>query len=183
MGLVLNLDLETSQGPTNELFISIDSWKVNCTVGEIKFSTTAWLDKSYADKFRRKYCGDELKPAIGLVAPKVVYYNSPTSDGIDIVISNYYSLTMSQEKVVEVDIIEEREITKEVPYISFDEEGNEITLYKSVTTTEEVKIGTKEETKEMYNYNIPLDNLGNFCYTFLRGELGKTFPIGKIKKI
>ena len=38
MGLRLHVDLETNRGPTNKLYIRIDSWKVNMTVGEVKFT-------------------------------------------------------------------------------------------------------------------------------------------------
>jgi hypothetical protein len=70
MGLRLQVDLETNRGPTNKLFVRIDSWKVNMTLGEVKFTTTSWLDKSYGEKFLRKYAADSLKPAVGLAGRK-----------------------------------------------------------------------------------------------------------------
>ena len=86
MGLRLQVDLETNRGPTNKLFVRIDSWKVNMTLGEVKFTTTSWLDKSYGDRFLRKYFTDALQPAVGLVGGKVIYYDVPSSDGEELII-------------------------------------------------------------------------------------------------
>jgi len=183
MGLILNVDLETSQGPTGELFIRIDSYKVNSTVGEIKFSTSSWLTKKHGDAFLRKYDTDELKPAEGIVAHKVIYYDDIEVTGKEILIENYYSVPMYRETEVEIDIEEEKEVAKEVPFVSFDEDGNEITLYKTITNVELVKVGTKKIVKNVYDYGIPNSNLAEFCYDHLIKELGKRFPIEKITKV
>jgi len=55
MGIEVLADLETNIGPTKKLFVRIDSFKVNMTINEIKFTTTSWLDKTFGDKFLRKY--------------------------------------------------------------------------------------------------------------------------------
>lgn len=183
MGLVLNVDLETNQGPTDELFIRIDSFKVNSTVGEIKFSTSSWLTKKHADAFLRTYDTDVLKPAEGIVAQKVIYYDDVEISGKEVLIENYYSVPMYRKTTVEVDIVEEQEVTREVPFISFDEDGNEVTLYKTSTNKELVKVGTEKQVKNVYDYNIPQNNLGEFCYNHLISELKKRFPENKIKKV
>jgi hypothetical protein len=183
MGLILNLDLETNQGPTNKLYIRIDTWRINNTVNEIRYSTTSWLDKSYGDKFLRKYYDDELQNSIGLVTQDVVFYDKAGSDGIEIHIPNLYTTHPYIEEAIEVDVLEEQKVTKEVPYVSFDEEGNEITLYRTVTNKEKVKVGTDIVTKKVIDYSIPLNNLGEFCYNNLIQALGKSFPIDKIEKV
>lgn len=183
MGLILNLDLETNQGPTNKLYIRIDTWRINNTVNEIRYSTTSWLDKSYGDKFLRKYYDDELQNSIGLVTQDVVFYDKAGSDGIEIHIPNLYTTHPYVEEAIEVDVLEEQKVTKEVPYVSFDEEGNEITLYRTVTNKEKVKVGTDIVTKKVIDYSIPLNNLGEFCYNNLIQALGKSFPIDKIEKV
>ena len=183
MGLILNIDLETNQGPTDKLYIRIDTWRINNTVNEIRYSTTAWLDKSYGDRFLRKYYDDQLNNSIGLVTQNVIFYDKPGSDGIDIHIPNLYTTHPYVEEAIEVDVLEEQEVSREVPYVSFDEEGNEITLYRTVTTKEKVKVGTETVTKKVIDYNIPLNNLGEFCYNHLIQELGKNFPIDKIVKV
>ena len=182
MGLRLQVDLETNRGPTNKLFVRIDSWKVNMTLGEVKFTTTSWLDKSYGEKFLRKYAADKLKPAVGLVGGKVIYYPKPSSEGKEIVIDNLYVAPMIVEKEVEEDIIEKQTVNKEVPYVSFDENGDQVTLYRTVEVTEDVITGTKTELKSVIDYTI-VDRLQEFSYDYLVKELSKVFPKSKIKKI
>lgn len=183
MGIKLHVDLETNQGPTNQLYIRIDTWKVNNTVGEIRFTTTSWLDKSYGDKFLRNYMDEPLNNAVGLVSSKVVYYSSSKSEGEEVEIPNLYTFAMYQPKEIEVDILEEQKVSKEVPYVSFDEEGNEVTLFRTVTTTENVKVGSKIENKKVMDYTIPLTDLGVYSYNFLESQLAEVFPADKIERL
>ena len=80
MGLVLNIDLETNLGPTTKAYISIDSIRINKTLAEIKFSLSAWLDKTYADKFFRKYTEEDLNNAKGQISSNLLYYETEDSD-------------------------------------------------------------------------------------------------------
>tara|TARA_Y100000287_G_scaffold173033_1_gene160750 strand:+ start:474 stop:1025 length:552 start_codon:yes stop_codon:yes gene_type:complete len=182
MGLRLHVDLETNRGPTNKLYVRIDSWKVNMTIGEIKFTTTSWLDKSYGDKFLRKYATDALQPAVGLVGGKVIYYKNKSSEGEEIVIDNLYVTNMFVEKEIEIDVIEKQTTNKEVPYVSFDENGDEVTLYRTVEVTEDVKTGTETEIKNVVDYTA-VDRLREFSYDYLAEELAKVFPKSKIEKL
>lgn len=182
MGIRLHVDLETNRGPTKELYIRIDSWKVNMTVNEIKFTTTSWLDKSYGDRFLRKYFTDDLKPAVGLVGGKIIYYEDPLSEGQELVIDNLYIAPMVIEKEVTEDVFEERTVKKEVPYVSFDENGDEVTLYRTVDAPEKVKIGTETEIQKVVDYTA-VDRLREFSYDYLVEELKKVFPEDKIEKL
>tara|TARA_B100001564_G_scaffold359633_1_gene382158 strand:- start:6199 stop:6750 length:552 start_codon:yes stop_codon:yes gene_type:complete len=182
MGLRLHVDLETNRGPTKELYVRIDSWKINMTVNEVKFTTTSWLDKSYGDRFLRKYFTDALQPAVGLVGGKVIYYDVPSSDGEEIVIDNLYIAPMFIEKEVTEDVLEERIVKKEVPYVSFDENGDEVTLYRTVDVPEKVKVGTDTEIQKVVDYTI-VDRLREFSYDYLAEELSKVFPKDKIEKL
>jgi len=182
MGIKVLVDLETNRGPTKELYVRIDSWKINTTVNEITFTTTSWIDKEHGDRFRRKYYTDDLKPAIGLVSGKVIYYEDSSDEGQELEVPNLYKVPMIVEKEVEEDIFEEKEVTKEVPYVSFDKEGEEITLYRTVTVTEKVKTGTKVNTKQVVDYG-KINRLEEFSYNHLVKKLGEVFPETKIKKI
>lgn len=179
MGLQVNLDLETNRGPTNKLFFRIDSYRINSTVNEVIFTTTSWLSKEYADKTLRKYVEQPIQPSVGLVSNKVIDYSSD-KNGREVVIDNLYKLQMS--KILEVDepIYEEKEVSKEHPYISFDEEGNEITLYRTVTSKEKVQVDSIKKNKEVVDHTF-LDNLKQNCYSYLKKELSKVFPEDNIK--
>jgi len=180
MGIEVLVDLETNRGPTKKLFIRIDSWKVNNTVNEIKFTTTSWLDKSYGDKFLRKYYTDDLNNAVGLVNSKLIHYPDNESDGIDIDLPNLFNIPMYVEEAVKEPIYETKEVTKEVPYVSFDENGDEVTLYRSVTVPKQVKVGENEVVKKVVDYSI-VNRLATFSYEKLAERLAEFFPKDKIK--
>lgn len=180
MGIEVLVDLETNRGPTTNLFIRIDSWKVNMTINQVRFTTTSWLDKSFGDKFLRTYYDEDLNPAVGLVNSKLIYYKDDSSDGEEIFLDNLYEVPMYVEKNVNEPIYETKEVTKEVPYISFDEDGEEVTLYRTVTSPEKVHVGDKKVTKKVVDYSI-VNKLEKFSYKYLVEELSKVFPKDKIK--
>jgi hypothetical protein len=182
MGIRLQVDLETNRGPTNELYIRIDFFKINRTVGTITFTTTLWLNKELADNSLKKLASDEIKPSVGLINPKVIYYKDVDSDGVDATFEELYTVPMVSEKEIEEDIYEIKKVAKEVPYTSFDEEGEEITLYKRVEAEEKVKTGTKINKVKIVDYSI-LDNLEEFCYNHVVKVLSEVLPKDKIEKL
>jgi len=182
MGIRLQVDLETNRGPTNELYIRIDFFKINRTVGTITFTTTLWLNKELADNSLKKLASDEIRPSVGLINPKVIYYEDIDSDGVNATFEELYTVPMVNEKEIEEDIYEIKKVTKEVPYTSFDEEGEEITLYKRVEAEEKIKTGTKINKVEIVDYSI-LNNLEEFCYNHVVKTLSEVLPEDKIEKL
>ena len=182
MGIIINAEIETNQGPTENLYIRIDSWKINRTVGDITFTTTSWINKEYADNFLRSYYDEPLRSALGLVSARLVYYKDPKSDGEELNIDNLYKVPMYEDIEVEEPIYEGKEVSKEVPYVSFDENGEEITLYKTVTKKQKVQVGTKKEMKKVMNYSV-INRLEEFCYDHLEKDLQRYFPETIIKRV
>ena len=86
---------------------------------------------------------------------------------------------LAEKKEVEVPVFETKEVTKEVPYISFDDEGNELTLYRTVTTQEQIKTGTKIENRKVINPSLASD-IYTLGYTKIRQVLEQYFPADKI---
>lgn len=181
MGFTINADIETNRGPTSELYIRIENWKINKAVGEIKFTTTSWISKDFAKKFLREYFDDTLNNSVGIISSKVIYYSENETDGKEFDIPNYYTMPMYVEKEVEIPIYETKKVSKEFPYISFDENGEEITLYRTVTKEEDVQVGTNVVTKKVMDYSI-IDHLGEVSYKFLKQQLKEYFPEELIEK-
>lgn len=150
------------------------------TTNQVRFTTTSWLDKSYGEKFLRTYFDEDLKPAVGLVNAKLIYYKDDSSDGEELFLDNLYEVPMYVEKNVTEPIFETKEVTKEVPYVSFDENGDEVTLYRTVTAPEKVHVGDKKIKKKVVDYTI-VNRLQDFSYKYLVKELSKVFPKDKIK--
>ena len=86
---------------------------------------------------------------------------------------------MVKEQEVEIPIIEKKKVAVEVPYISFDENGDEVTLYRTVEEEKEVEVGVKKEMKKVIDYSI-IDDLTIYSYNILKEELSKFFPKSKI---
>ena len=108
-----------------------------------------------------------------------MYYPTPDSDGIEVELPTFFQLDMANEQSVDIPIMEEQTTVEDVPYISFDSEGNEITKTRKVKITKEVQVDTVAKIKKVVDNSI-LGNLPKYCYTYLRDELGKIVPIDNI---
>jgi hypothetical protein len=175
MGFILNVDLETSEGPSHEVYVRVESLNYNKVVNEVSFQLTYWLDQSYALAFNRAYLDEETKNAVGLVQERLLYYKDNDSEGEEILLPHFVRVNVSTRKEIKIPIYEEKEIKKEVPYTSFDEEGDELTLYRTVTIKEKVEVGVKLEEKDVVDTTL-LDNMFGFVYSEIKKELTKWFP-------
>ena len=175
MGFKINVDLETSEGPSHEVYVRIESLTYNKVTNEVSLQLTYWLDQSYALAFNRAYLDEEPKNAIGLIQERLLYFEDNDSEGKEILLPHFFKASVSTTKEIEVPIFEEKEVKKEVPYTSFDEEGDEITLYRTVSVKDKVKVGTKVEVKEVVDTSL-LDNMFGFVYNKVKEELIKWFP-------
>jgi hypothetical protein len=182
MGIRLQVDLETNRGPTNELFIRIDHFKINRTVAKIVFTTTLWLNKELADNSLKKLADDPIQPSKGLVNPKVIYYDGPESEGVNATFQELYNVSLAIDEKVEKDIFESRKVKKEIPYVSFDENGDEITLYRTKEVEEKYKVGTETKDVKIIDYSI-LNRLEEFCYNHVVKTLSGVIPKDKIEKL
>lgn len=180
MGLLLNVDLETSLGPTHEAYVTVEGIRANRATGKIMFTTTTWIDKQAADKFYKSNFEDNGNNAVGLFSSNVLYYTEGDKEGIEVHIPNTFNVPMGKKQLVEEPVFENKDISKEVPYTSFDEEGNELTLYRTVTSQEKVQVGTNKVEKTVIDKSI-MNNLASYCYERLIEEMGKLFPSDKIQ--
>lgn len=182
MGIRLHVDLETNRGPTNELYIRIDHINFNRTVGDVKFSTTLWLNKEVGDRSLKKMADDPIQPSIGLVDPKVVYYPDEHSEGLSATFDDSYQVMLISEQEVEKKIWKTKKISHEVPYVSFDENGDEVTLYRTVEKEGRIQVGTEAVTEKIVDYTI-LNNIEEFCYNHVVKILSEVIPENKIEKL
>lgn len=180
MGLVIKADLDTSKGSTKEAYVRIETCRINKVEAQLEFTTTCWINKRAASKFYRKYLGDPLTNAGGLLNQEVVFYKDENDvEGTEISIKNYYKVPAVEEVVVEQPILEVQEVERKIPFISFDENGDEIEKIKTVKREEKVQVGTKEVKKQLIDYslmNTPFD----FAYKSLQKELEQIFGKGVV---
>ena len=180
MGFILNVDLETSAGPTQEAYIRIDNYRFNKDTSEVIVTTTCWLDPKKAHSFNRTSIEEPLGNAVGLIGSKALFYSDEDSEGTEIEIPNLFKGHVVEEQTVSTPIFENKKITKKVPYISFDEMGEEITLEREITEVKEVQVGNTLNVKKVINPEL-LGNLYEFSYGLVKKKLAEIFPEDKIE--
>lgn len=181
MGLLINADLETSAGSTKEAYARIDNYRVDKVSSRIRFAVSYWLSEEYAHKFNRKYLDQKLKNATGLFSNLVVIYDEE-DNGEEIEFPTFLEVNISKEEETKVPIYESKNITEEVPYVSFDENGDEVTKYRTVEKTVKEVVSYEVEIKEVIDNSI-IGDLTNFCYNKLTKEIQKVIPSVEIKNI
>ena len=182
MGLRINADIETSSGPTNAVYIRVDGFKWSKLSNEISFTTSAWLSKDESDAFRKIHADDKSPNAVGILSPLVTLYDSEESLGREINIENFFKFVPTFKDVVETPIFEEKEVSEEIPYVSFDSEGEEITLYRTKVSTQKVQIGSETVEKVFLDTNA-INNPIGYCYKELKARLSSIIPANLIEII
>ena len=180
MGFRLNVDLETSSGPSQEVYIRIESLVVNRVTAKARFQLTYWIDQDHAVKTNRQYVEEEIKSHVGLIQERIIFYSDDDQEGTEILLPHSIEEDIAEEREIEVPIFEEREEANEVPYTSFDEDGEEITLYRTVISKKNVKIGTEIEKRKVIDIKLA-ENIFGFGYSRIKQMLEKYFPQDKIE--
>jgi len=182
MGFKLNVDLETSSGPTQEAYIRIDNYRFNKVTSEIVLTTTSWLDIDKAHNFNRQYLEEPLKNAVGLIGAEVLYYPDAESEGEEITIPNVFKANVVVEQEVEFNTYKEVEKLVQVPYVSFDFNGDEITKYKDEIVVEKEIASSYKEVRKVIDPSV-ISNLYEYSYGVVKQNLKKLFPEETIEKI
>ena len=181
MGLRLNVDLDTNRGQTNEAYMILESVRFNRVNTRVEFTTSLWVNRDAALAFQKKYIDSPLGSSEGMLQREVIYYES-TKDtkGTEITLDNYYIVDIAREEEIITPVYEEKEVIKKVPFITFDEEGEEIVKEKEITKLEKVKVGENKEIKKVFDISL-VHNIFEFTYGELRKILSKHFPIEKLE--
>lgn len=181
MGLRLNVDLDTNRGQTNEAYIRIETIRFNRVLCRIEYTTSCWVNKDAADAFDKKYIDDPLGSSQGILTKEVVYYDDEDDiEGREVSVPNYYTCEIYTEEKTEVPIYEEQEVVKLVPYMTFDENGEEMIIEKEVKKTENIQVGVDTQIKKLVDFSL-VENIFDFTHKVLKDELSKIFPEDKIE--
>jgi hypothetical protein len=89
MGLRLNVDLETSAGPSEEVYARVESISYNKFTAAVMFQITYWVDQNHAIKATKTFLDEEPRNMVGLIYDKVIYYPAESSDEIEINLPQY----------------------------------------------------------------------------------------------
>ena len=181
MGLRLNVDLDTNRGQTNEAYILLESVRFNRVNTRVEFTTSLWLNRDAALAFQKKYIDSPLGSSEGMIQREVIYYkNSKDTKGTEITLDNYFIVDIAREEEVITPVYDKKEVVKKVPFITFDDEGEEIVQEKEITKLERVKVGENKEIKKVFDISL-VHNIFEFTYGELRKKLSEHFPIEKLE--
>ena len=182
MGFIINADLETSQGPTQELYVRVEGFSFNKVTAQLGFQVTYWINRQHAIKHNRVYLEEEVKPMVGLVQNKILYFENSGGDGEEIMLSQYIKTKVAEEREVDIPVYVEEEIKEKVPYVSFDENGDEVIRYRDVIKEKTVQKGTNKEIKTVINLEA-FGNLYEYCYKKLYDYLITVLPEDTIETV
>lgn len=179
MGFILDVDLETSEGPSHEVYVRVESLTFNKVTMEVGFQLTYWESKKYAENFNRVTADQPHNNAVGLIQERVIYFKDDESDGDEVLFPHHIKTLITKTELTEIPVIETKEVKVEVPYVSFDENGEEITKYRTIVKEEEVQVGVNNIEKEVFDYSA-LNNIFEFAYNHAKKILGDLIPEDKI---
>ncbi len=182
MGFVINADLETSQGPTQELYVRVEGFSFNKVTAQLGFQVTYWIDREHAINHNRVYLEEEVKPMVGLVQNKVLFFNDPDSDSKEIEFEHYIKGSVAEEREVDVPYFEMQDVAVKVPYVSFDENGDELIKEREIIKQKKVQTGTQNEKRTVIDYKA-FENIYEYCYKKLYESLIKLIPEEKIETV
>ena len=95
---------------------------------------------------------------------------------------NFLTTPLVSIKEVEKPIYEVQELEKEAPYVSFDENGEELIKYRKVIKEEKVRVGVEKIEEEVIDSTLTNDIFG-FCYNHTKKVLTKWLPEDKIETV
>lgn len=179
MGLTIKSTIETNIGDVNSPYVVISNYSVSKTSAEISYRVNYFTNKEYwkqslPTKISELSIPKNLPPNV-IFSPGTILYEYK-KEWVEVSLPQFFRVKLSEKKSIEIPITEKQEIVKKVPYISFDENGDEITKHREIKVIEEVEIGKEKIEEEIINYDL-FDNPIAFAYTHLKKEL-ETLLVG-----
>jgi len=169
MGLQLNVDLETNQGPSQQVYIRVEQVTIQKYNGRMIISTSGWLDENVSQH-------------PGPISDQVLYYRGKSKEGEEVSIPNLFIVDLIKEEEVIKPIIEKKIKMVKQPYVSFDENGDEITLEKELPVEVEEVVGEEKVISKKVDFSILKDEyIFDLAYQKIVEELQGIFPKKAIK--
>lgn len=171
MGLLIHADIDTNLGSSKKVYIRIENINLNRTFGKVKIAVTYWVDQDHSEQFKHSL----LRHPKGQISNFLILYSEQNKEGEEVELPTYFEMNLHKPEKVKVPIYEVKEITEEVPYITFDNLGRRYTTYRTVKRNEKVKVGEKDEITQVLDFDIE-KTLISWCYGQVKAQLAKIIP-------
>lgn len=171
MGYIIKGDFDTSYGKLQEIYVRIESFHFARQTGMCSFSYTYWPDKSLSDQHTPVYEGDKVSKAATMLDTQIIMYHGK-ENFTDILLPHSIKVFAGTVKTVEEPVYEYQKYLEEIPYISFNENGDEITKIRTVISEKKVLTGTTPVSKTVFD-NTVVNNIQVFGYNKLKEVLAE----------
>lgn len=177
MGLIIKGDFDTSYGSAREIYITVGSFHFKKYTGIVFFNITYWLKKDYADRYYTKYEGQKtFTEPKGKLSEQIVYYPEDLSDPKDFILPHSLEFFLGTPKEIAVPLLKSVERKEQVPYVTFDDEGNEVIKHREETVkTDIVDKPSVTETRNVLDLS-KLNNIYSLGYEKIIEKLSAFFP-------
>jgi hypothetical protein len=112
----------------------------------------------------------------------VIYFENEESEGKEMQLEQFNRVLVADKQEIDVPVFEEQNVKIEVPYISFDENGEEVTKYREVIRKKKVQVGSNKETRSVIDVKA-FNNIYGYCYKKLKEYLSTFLPEEAIVKV
>jgi len=169
MGLLFNLDTDTVKGSTKSIYCRISQITIQKEVNRVIISL------SY-------YSNLEKTEPVDSISYEVIIYDEENPEGNELRLPSVLKLDLTQKVVIKEPIYNKELVKENVPYVSFDEEGEEITKYRELEIEKNIKVGEEERELHISALDAIQKDIFQFCYNKVKEELSSIFPNIEIKK-
>lgn len=166
MGLHIKGDFESEIGQLKELYVRLENFTYRKADNILFVPLGLYIDESKSRS----------------VIKKLIDYTQ-SKEGVEVEIPSTIKIPVVRTVETIEDIIEYEMVSEEVPYVSFDEEGEEITRYRTVKKQQEKKVGEKIITEEVADPSILQQDIFTTIYKHIEEELIKILPSAKITHV
>ena len=177
MSLILEGNIETNIGPVDNIYVKIDSLTIDKLKGTLTYSVMYWQDKATSETFKHLSHDPNISQTTRKIisSNEILVYNEknkPTSISLPTV----KRFEVLDSKEVEIELISSRMVRKDVPYVSFNSDGEEVEKMRSELVQEDFVSGTEVKKEYFFNEEI-LTNPFKLCYDNLKETISKEFSL------
>lgn len=170
MGLLFNLDTDTVKGPSESIYCRIDQITIQKDANRIIVSLIYFKDIDQSSR-------------IDCISYEVIVYENDDTEGREIRLPSVLKLDLSEKVTIKEPIYKQELVKEKVPYVSFNDLGDEITKYREVEVEKNIKVGEEEKEVSIPAYTAIQKDIFGFCYGKIKENLLKTFPYLEIKEV
>lgn len=169
MGLVIKGDFETEVGQAKQIYVRIEGFNFRKIDNKIFTPVSYWLDK------------EDVGNASKQIINTFIDYTED-SQGKEITVPNNFNIDLYEEVEKVTIVYETVTVKEEVPYVSFDENGDEITKYREVEVEKEVETGSEKIIEKVKNIKLIQEDIFSTIYNGIKKELSQYFKEELINK-